>query len=340
MSATPAGQGSDFAPLLQAVRAHGLLRLRRRRYALLIGTDALALAAVWAVVWLVGSTWWQLLLAVPVAIFSVRMVFVGHDVGHRQVARTARVNRWLGWVVGDVVVGLGSHWWIDRHSRHHANPNEVGRDPDVGDGVLCWTPEQRRGRRGLRAWINNNQGRLFFPLLLLESLHLHLSSLRAARGPRDVLPLVAHFAAYVGLLLVVMGPAKAAVFALVHQALVGLHLGAAFAPNHKGMPMPPPGSRWDFLRKQVLTTRNVRGGPVLDWFTGNLNYQVEHHLFPSMPRPHLRRARPLVRAHCATLDIPYTETSLRTSLLVTVRHLQAVGSPDPVAPTRDRPAVG
>ena len=91
--------------------------------------------------------------------------------------------------------------------------------------------------------------------------------------------------------------------------------------------MPPPGSRWDFLRKQVLTTRNVRGGPVTDWFLGGLNYQIEHHLFPGMPRPHLRHAQRLVKAHCSTLGIPYSEASLPASLALTVRHLQHVGRP-------------
>jgi Fatty acid desaturase len=96
--------------------------------------------------------------------------------------------------------------------------------------------------------------------------------------------------------------------------------------------MPPPGSRWDFMRKQVLTTRNVRGGPFVDWFLDGLNYQIEHHLFPSMPRPNLRHAQGVVRAHCARIGLPYTEESLTSSLRITVRHLQRVGLPMPPAP--------
>jgi fatty acid desaturase len=316
---------SAFSPLLDAVRNSGLLRLRRRWYAVVIATDLLAFAAVWAAVWTVGNTWWQILLAIPAAIFTVRMIFVGHDVGHRQVARTKRVNTAIGVLVGDVIVGLGSRWWIDKHSRHHANPNEVGRDPDVGAGALAWTPDQAAARPGALAWLNRNQGRLFFPMLLGEAFNLHVGSMRLTRGARDLTLMLVHVAAYLGLLVFVMGPGKAAVFVLAHQALVGLHLGCAFAPNHKGMPMPPPGSRWDFLSKQVLTTRNVRGGPVTDWFLGGLNYQIEHHLFPSMPRPNLRRVQAMVKSYCAGIGMPYAEESLRTSLVLTVRHLQSVG---------------
>jgi fatty acid desaturase len=81
------------------------------------------------------------------------------------------------------------------------------------------------------------------------------------------------------------------------------------------------------LRRQVLTSRNVRGNPVTDFFLGGLNYQIEHHLLPSLPRPHLRLARPLVRAHCARLGIPYTETGLAASYGQALAHMHAVGAP-------------
>jgi fatty acid desaturase len=61
---------------------------------------------------------------------------------------------------------------------------------------------------------------------------------------------------------------------------------------------------------------------------GGLNYQIEHHLFPSMPRPNLRRSQPLVRAFCAQLGVPYCEASLGGSYAQALRHLRAVGWPD------------
>ena len=61
----------------------------------------------------------------------------------------------------------------------------------------------------------------------------------------------------------------------------------------------------DFLRRQVLTSRNVRGGWLTDLALGGLNYQIEHHLFPSMPRPNLRRSQALIAAFCQQRDLPY-----------------------------------
>ena len=66
----------------------------------------------------------------------------------------------------------------------------------------------------------------------------------------------------------------------------------------------------DFLRRQVLMSRNVRGGLVVDFAMGGLNYQIEHHLFPSMPRPTLQAVRPIVREYCRDHDVTYTEVGL------------------------------
>ena len=139
--------------------------------------------------------------------------------------------------------------------------------------------------------------------------------------------LALHLAGYTTLLLLAMSPLHALAFAALHHALFGLHLGSAFAPNHKGMEMPDPhGDRWGHLRRQVLTSRNVHGGLVTDFLLGGLNYQIDHHLFPSMSRPHLRAAQPSIRAHCTALGLPYAETGLVESYRQGLRHMHEVGA--------------
>ena len=85
---------------------------------------------------------------------------------------------------------------------------------------------------------------------------------------------------YVVALLVLLPPTKAVAFFAVQMAVFGLCLGGSFAPSHKGMPIVPPTAKIDFFRRQVLMSRNVRGGLLVDFFMGGLNYQIEHHLFP------------------------------------------------------------
>jgi len=120
---------------------------------------------------------------------------------------------------------------------------------------------------------------------------------------------------------------QAVVFILIHQGLFGMYLGCSFAPNHKGMPMLGEDEKLDFLRRQVITARNIRGGWFTDFALGGLNYQIEHHLFPSMPRPSLRYAQAPVRAFCAEHGIAYAETGFFASYGQVLRHLHTTGGP-------------
>ena len=136
---------------------------------------------------------------------------------------------------------------------------------------------------------------------------------------------VTRLAAYVVVLLVLLPPGLAAAFFVVQYAVFGLCLGGSFAPSHKGMPIVASTATIDFLRRQVLMSRNVRGGFAVDAAMGGLNYQIEHHLFPSMPRPNLKRAQPIVRAYCIANDVSYSEVGLFESYGIVVSYLNNVG---------------
>ncbi|MCR8940614.1 acyl-CoA desaturase [Streptomyces sp. OUCMDZ-4982] len=330
----PPGSGSDFGPLLRAVKGQGLLDRRTGRYVLDIVANTVALGVVITALVSLGDTWWSLLLTLPLALLWTRTAFLAHDAGHSQITGDRRASRLIGLIHANLLLGMNEAWWNDKHVRHHANPNHVDKDPDVGVGALVWTQKQAIGREGFARWLARNQARLFFPMLLLEGIALKVYGFQFLRrqpvGERVVsaLFMTGHIALYATLLLTTLSPGKAVVFALLLHALFGLHLGLAFAPNHKGMEMPDPdGDRWGHLQRQVLTSRNVRGSLLTDWFLGGLNYQIEHHLFPSMPRPHLRLAQPLVRAHCRSLGMPYTETGLVESYRQALAHMHEVGAP-------------
>jgi hypothetical protein len=140
-----------------------------------------------------------------------------------------------------------------------------------------------------------------------------------------------HLAGYVTLVLVAMSPLQAAMFVVIHQGLFGLYLGCSFAPNHKGMPALSPAQNADYLLRQVLTSRNVHGHWLTDFALGGLNYQIEHHLFPSMPRCNLPAAQRIVRAFCAARDVSYLDTGLIASYAQALRHLDRVGRSQPGA---------
>jgi fatty acid desaturase len=91
------------------------------------------------------------------------------------------------------------------------------------------------------------------------------------------------------------------------------------------MPVVPRDVTLDFLHRQVMMSRDIRGNRLLDVAMGGLNYQIEHHLFPSMPRPHLRRAAPVIAAYCRAHGVPYMQTGLFASYVIVVRYINRVG---------------
>jgi fatty acid desaturase len=323
---------SVYADLARRVQAEGLLRRRYGFYWSSFALAGLGFAVSWTAAVLLRDSWWVVLPAALLGLVLAQCGFLGHDAAHRQVFASPRWNEWSARVISGAFVGLSYGWWQRKHNRHHSGPNQLGRDPDVESPVISFTPDAAADRRGLGSRLTRLQGWWFFLLLPLEGLNLHAQSVSAVlrRAPLRLRAVEATFltvrlGGFLVLVFLLMSPARAAAFIGVELAVFGVLLGGAFAPNHIGMPIVPADARPDFLRRQVLMSRNVSGGAVIGFLLGGLNHQIEHHLFPNMPRPFLRKARSLVRAHCVEHQVTYTETSLLQSYVGIVRYLNAVG---------------
>jgi fatty acid desaturase len=330
-------RGSEYAQLSRQIKEAGLLELRPGYYVRKITLTVAALAAGWTTFVVVGDSWWQLAVATFLAVVFTQIGFLGHDAGHRQIFGTRRASYVAGVLLGNFGIGLSYGWWAGKHNRHHAHPNQEDADPDIAVGALAFTAAQARASRGLARLLFRYQAYLFFPLLLLEAVSLHVASVQALarragrRRSWERALLTIHAVGYLTAVFLVLSPVKGMVFIIVQQGLFGLYLGCSFAPNHKGMPMLDAADKSDFLRRQVLTSRNVRGGLLTDFALGGLNYQIEHHLFPSMPRPNLGRSQTLVKAFRRQHDLPYCQASLAGSYAQALRHLNSVGRPAPGA---------
>jgi fatty acid desaturase len=333
MGEKPPRGASEFTELAQRVRQSGLMRRRYGYYwSKLIGAP-LALGGCLVAFVFIGDTWWQLFTAAVLAIVFTQIAFLGHDAAHRQIFASSRWNDWICLILGDLLVGMSYGWWQHKHTRHHANPNKLGSDPDLELPVITVTGEPPSWLAGpLGRWIRAHQGLFFFPLLLLEGVSLHASGVRRILGRQhldrrwvEMSFIGVRLVGFTALVFVVLSPGIAFVFLVVQLGVFGLYMGISFAPNHKGMPVVPHDRTLDFLRRQVMMSRNIRGGHFLDVAMGGLNYQIEHHLFPSMPRPHLRRAAPLIAAYCEEHAVTYTQTGLFASYAIVVRYINRVG---------------
>ena len=321
----------EFAELKRLVKQRGLLEKQPTYYAykIILNLGLLAMSLTFMVV--VGNLWLQLLNAAFLAFVFAQISFIGHDAGHQQIFRSTRRNDIAGLII-NLLLGLSRTWWVEKHNKHHSNPNQPGLDPDTFIPVMAFSEQQARTRQGFWRFMVKYQAYFYFPLLSLQSLGVRLASLqylmhnRAKYRFTEPLLMAVHLVLYLGLAFYLMSIWQAVLFVLVHQLLFGLYSGSVFAPNHKGMPMLAKDSQMDFLHRQVITARNLKSHPFTDFWYGGLNYQIEHHLFPGMARNKLKEAQKIVEAFCQSHSISYYETGMLKSQREILQHLHRVSS--------------
>jgi len=323
---------SEFAALLTTVREAGLLRKRRTFYIVTFASVTLLTVAAWFGFALIGHSWFVLIIAAVLGILFTQYAFLAHEAAHRQVFESGKANDLSGRIIADLLVGISYSWWMNKHTRHHGNPNTQGKDPDIEPDTILFQKEDAAKVGKLGAPFIRRQGYYFFPILLLEGINLHrhafvtvFSKGKVDKRALEIVLLLVRNLSYLAVVFTFLPLGMAFAFVGVQLAVFGLYMGSSFAPNHIGMAILPHDSKVDFLRRQVLTARNIRGGWFMNIYMGGLNYQIEHHLFPSMPRPHLKRTREIVKEYCESKNIAYTETNLIEAYGIVVAYLNRVG---------------
>ncbi|WP_218108357.1 fatty acid desaturase family protein [Micromonospora matsumotoense] len=310
------------------------MRPRKEYYVAKVASNLLLMAACWWAFFLIGDSWWQLAVAVVLALAFVQTGFIAHDTGHKQISKSKRASELLGILHMNLLMGTAYGWWVNHHNRHHSNPNNLDLDPDTLRRQVIFDVDEMpaKATTSFRRFVIRFQSVMFFVLLGQEAWRLHASGFRAARQgalrrPALELGLVLlHAVLFLAAVVTELSPLKAVIFVLLNQAVFGLYLGAVFAPNHKGMAVYRSDVDLDWLHRQVLTSRNIRSSYLTDFLYGGLNYQIEHHLFPSMPRANLRHVRPMVIDYCSRHAIPYYEVSVWESYREVSRYLAKVSA--------------
>jgi fatty acid desaturase len=324
--------GSAYAELTAIVRQAGLFRQQPWYYAWKMGLTLGLLCLGLGLLILFRHSPLVLVDAVFLGIVFGQLGFIGHDVGHRQIFRSRRLFEAASFAIGNFLLGWSWSWWVDKHNRHHEHPNDAEVDPDIGIPMLAFTEEEARKKRGLLRLMVRYQAYLFLPFELLAwltflSLSIGFLVTGKAKYPHSEASLMAvHYVLYFWLLFACLPTVQALLFFAVHRAIFGLYVGSVAAPNHKGMPVLTTDDRLDFLLRQVLTSRNVRAHPVTDFWYGGLNYQIDHHLFPTVARNRLKDLQRIVKSFCLERGIPYHETGFVESYEEIFQYLNEVGS--------------
>lgn len=266
--------------------------------------------------------------------------WLAHDFLHHQVFKSRAANDALGgYLFGNVLQGFSAAWWKAKHNTHHAAPNACDEgyhavDPDIDTlPLLAWSKEMLATVESprVRAFIRW-QTCLFLPILLFARfawLHSSWTYVRAAKMPErqraiETALLALHYALFGGAACGLLPLPLAATWLLGGELLSGAFLGIVFVQSHNGMEIYNDAK--DFYSAQIVSTRDVAGSVFNDWFTGGLNRQIEHHLFPSLPRHNLHKAASRVKALCKKHGLVYEDVGLARGTSLVLKRLAEVAA--------------
>lgn len=323
----------DYVTLRKEVVEAGLLDRQYGYYAYKMGFTFGLLALSYLLLATIDNFIFQLFNAAFLAFAIVQVGYIMHDAIHMQIFRGRWKNDFAGILTGSLTVNVSSSW-ADLHLQHHKAPNHAGLDPDVNMPILAFSEAQALKKKGLAKFLVKRQAFIWFPLLTAVAFIMRFGNtatlVKNLTGKRwkfhtlEAVFLLAGGALYFGFIFTFLSFTQAVGFLLVNNVLTGLYMGTSFATNHKAMPMMQ--EKLDFLRMQVLTARNVKSNLMTDLWFGGLNYQIEHHLFPSMPRNNYGKASKIIKTFCLQRSVQHYEAGVFQTYKEILQHFHRIGA--------------
>ena len=317
-----------------------------RRSLLQLMNTAVPMAGIWlAMLLLVDAAYWAtLLLSLPAAALVVRLFMIQHDCGHRSFFRSARLNDWVGHIIG--VLTLTPHgYWRHAHNIHHATSGDLDRR-GIGDVTMLTVGEYlalpRLKRFAYRAYRNPMTVLGLGPIyLFVIKFRLPLDLLRRSpRQRREVFASVMLTNLAIAALLVGLWLWLGFIDMLMLQAPIVLLSSAAgvwlfyvqHQFDHAYWRRHPD---WSFHDAAVEGSSFYDLPQPLRWLTADIGIHHVHHLSSRIPNYRLRESLTQLP------ELPgVTRINLRDSLkcLRLALYDEAAARMVPFAALRDRPA--
>lgn len=311
----------QYRDLMKKLKTEQFYQSNKLFYVYKIATN---LAIVSLATWLVfnySNKWVHLLSALLLALFWQQCGWLSHDFLHHQVFKNRKYNNFAGFLFGNVCQGFSVSWWKSKHNLHHAVPNIAGFDPDIDTlPFLAWSEKLLDGQlEGLPQFLIRYQYIFYMPLLMAARISWLIQSIVFANTKsRDRLVEMSTLGLHYVFLFTIAFTNPHMTFLsgigwiLAAEFLTGLLLATAFSLNHNGMAILDKGTQgtMDFHALQAVTGRDVHEGPAsfVSWFMGGLDYQIEHHMFPKIPRHNLPQVAKNVEPLCKRNEILYHKT--------------------------------
>jgi fatty acid desaturase len=229
---------------------------------------------------------------------------------------------------GAFAIGLSSKWWSEKHNTHHAHTNVIGIDEDimVEPAIWLWAPDSARDRPWRRFQ------HLFFPLAFSLTFAIwRIDSVKTVIREKlwvEGAALAFHYAA----LLWAVGP----MLAFSHIFIAGAFTATMVTVTHTSEELLTEHEP-SFVDAQFRTTRDAKcHDPISQYLWGGMQYQLEHHLFPTMPRYKYPSLAPVLQKWAESNGLEYRVTDQWKIIADNIKLLRDVakapseeGSPHP-----------
>lgn len=317
----------SFQDLEQEVEALALPERTLVLYALHSLFIFAGLSISFATLFLTNSIVWQIVNGIFMGFLMGQIGFLAHDLSHCQIFRTRAIDRSVARIVWPLFGALSESHWYKKHNAHHKFVNHLEKDPDLEIPFVFSSNQLHSKTRMVRKYILPHQDILFFLVLPFAYLNFVLWTLKQffQKWDRSIFTecvlVCVHVLLWIGLPLFVLPLSAGAAFIVAQIFAISMYMSIAFAPNHKGEAVLTNTEQATWIH-QIELTRNLHSSKLQFFLFGGLNYQIEHHLFPSLPRFHYPHIQPIVKSFCCAHNIRYYETSWHDSIREIYRALK------------------
>ncbi|KAK1335436.1 hypothetical protein QTO34_003222 [Cnephaeus nilssonii] len=323
----------DFRALRKTAEDMNLFKSNHLFFLLLLAHIIVMESLAWFTVFYFGNGWIPTVItAFVLATSQAQAGWLQHDYGHLSVYKKSTWNHIVHKFIIGHLKGASANWWNHRHFQHHAKPNIFQKDPDVNMLHVFvlgeWQPIEY-GKKKLKYLPYNHQHEYFFligpPLLIPMYFQYQIIMTMIVRKDWvDLAWAISYYARFFVTYIPFYGVLGAILFLNFIRFLESHWFVWVTQMNHIVMEIDREPYR-DWFSSQLAATCNVEQSFFNDWFSGHLNFQIEHHLFPTMPRHNFHKVAPLVRSLCAKHGIRYQEKPLLRALQDIVRSLKKSG---------------
>ena len=307
-------QKADYIQLRKVIEEKGLLNYTGLYYLVHFLVTIVLFALLFVLIIYFNRWYATLLLILPLSFVATHFGYLGHDAGHRAISKRAYINEMVGQLSYSFVLGGSFSYWKFKHNLHHTHPNIEGSDPDIDMTLFSLTEQHARKRKGIKRLITRFQAWLFPTVFLILLFLIRYDSLKYLLSKKglfiDWLLLLGHVTLYFLIVPYFVGIWTAIFVYVLLSVLISAYIGFTFTPNHVGMPILENAGDMPFMEKQIMTSRNIKSGLVLNYIFGGLDCQIEHHLFPQASRKNLLKIRGIVKEFCVEHSIPYKYESV------------------------------